>query len=59
MERSRGGLDKIGGIEIEVDKIGSEVASSAQLRDDGGVSVVIQVGSWVGSGCGNVCETMS
>ena len=55
----RGGLYKIRGIEIEVDKIRSEVASSAQLRDDGGVSVVIQVGSWVGSGCGNVCETMS
>src|SRR6266699_3444324 len=59
MERSRGGLDKIGGIEIEVDKIGSEVASSAQLRDDGGVGVVIRVGSGVGTGCGDVCELAS
>jgi len=65
-ERSRGGgeLDKfgsigIGGDEIGSVKIGSEVASSAQLTDDGGAVEVIRVGLGVGPGCGDICELAS
>ena len=65
MERSRGGgkLGKfgsngIGGDEIGSVEIGSDAASSAQLRGgDGGE--VIYVGSGVGPGCGDVCELAS
>ena len=63
-ERSRGGgLDRIGGTmtggdEIGRKGIGSDATSSAQLRGrDGGE--VIQTGSWIGSGCGDVCEPAS
>ena len=47
-----------GGDEIGSKGIGSDATSSAQLRGrDGGE--VIQTGSWIGSGCGDVCELAS
>jgi hypothetical protein len=59
MERSQGGgLDKIRGNITGGDEIGSDTTSSAQLRD-GGNGEVIQTGSGVVTGCGNVCELAS
>ena len=56
-ERLRGGgeLGKFGSIGIGGDKIGSDAASSAQLRGgDGGE--VLRMGSGFGLGCGDICE---
>ena len=63
IDKSRGGgwLGKIGseigGDKIGGNAIGSDIASSAQLRDVGGEGV--QMGLGIGLGCGNVCELAS